>query len=171
MYLVRAATLALVIASIVPRVAAAETVQLLQFNTKSAIQITAVRAGYRQASRRGSDVAQSVCVSFGNTDPRAVKQVTFHFVYYDTLDNHAGEADLVRTGTFAKRAVIDSVNEKVRTLNMEDCVVLPYHQQGIAVVVAFVKAVTFADGSVWTTPGPEIPEHLGAPAPGTSPTP
>jgi hypothetical protein len=105
---------------------------------------------------------RSVCVSFENTDARTAKQITFHFVYYDTLNNHAGDTDLVRTGTFTHGSVIEGVNAKTGLINEEDCVRLPYHQQGIALVVMFVTSVTYADNSVFTTSGPAVPEHLGS---------
>lgn len=103
----------------------------------------------------------SACVSFVNTLPRNVTAVDFHFVFYDRLHNHAGDAELVRSGSFAPNVPAD-VNFANRSgiEDAKDCVMLPRHDPPLALAVVFVKSATFADGSQWATSGPAIAEHL-----------
>jgi hypothetical protein len=144
------------------------TTKITEVNTNSGIRATHFYFGHvhEHTARNPGDATpqvlqtRSACVSFENTDARTAEQITFHFVYYDTLNNHAGDTDLVRAGKFTQGTVIESVNAKTNLINDEDCVAIPYHQQGVALVVMFVTSVTYADNSVFTTSGPAIPEHL-----------
>lgn len=106
-------------------------------------------------------VATNACVSFVNTLPRNVTAVDFHFVFYDRLHNHAGDADLVRSGSFAPNVPAD-VNFANRSgiEDAKDCVLLPRHDPPLALAIVFVKSATFADGSQWATSGPAVAEHL-----------
>lgn len=106
-------------------------------------------------------VTTSACVSFVNTLPRNVTAVDFHFVFYDRLHNHAGDAELVRSGSFAPNVPAD-VNFANRSgiEDPKDCVMLPRHDPPLELAVVFVKSATFADGSQWATSGPAIAEHL-----------
>jgi hypothetical protein len=106
-------------------------------------------------------LATSACVSFVNTLPRTVTQVDFHFVFYDRLHDHAGDAELVRTGSFASNTPIEAnFANRNGDEDTKDCVLLPHHDPPLALAVVFVKSATFADGSQWVTSGPVIAEHL-----------
>lgn len=156
---------------------AAETqrmpLQITAFDTHSGIVVThfsflQVRNPHKATAQENSisgahmGVATNACVSFTNTLPRNVTQVDFHFVFYDRSRDHAGDADLIRTGTFAPNAPID-VNLANRTglEDTKDCILVPFHDPNVALAVVFVKSATFADGSQWVTSGPAIADHLG----------
>jgi hypothetical protein len=155
--------------------------RITAFDTHSGILVTQFRflrvRDDHHASFSGNTVvissagtATSACISFMNTLPRDVTQVDFHFVYYDRLRNHAGEADLIRTGTFAPNVAIDANFANRNYLeDTKDCVLLPAHDPPLALAVVFVKSATFADGSQWATSGPAIAAHLGPPRAAATP--
>lgn len=110
--------------------------------------------------------ATSACVSFVNTLQRNVAQVDFHFVFYDRLQNHAGDAELVRTGSFAPNTPIEvNFANRAGMEDTKDCVLLPPHDPPLALAIVFVKSAQFSDGSQWVTSGPAIADHLGPIAP------
>lgn len=146
--------------------------RITAYDTHSGIMVTQFRflrvKDTHHASASGNMVvihsqgtATSACVSFVNTLPRDVTQVDFHFVFYDRLHNHAGDAELVRTGSFAPNTPIETNFSNLNGMeDTKDCVLLPFHDPPLALAVAFVKSATFADGSHWVTSGPAIAEHL-----------
>jgi len=146
------------------------TIDGIAFDTHSAIRIVHLGAG-RRMRKHSTEPASFTCVSFRNTDPRAVQSVTFHFVDYDQDGNRVGENDLVRAGRFSTGDTIEGINQKAHEFNQEDCSLNPSLETHLATVIVFVKALTFDDGSLWSTSGPAIPQHLDAqPAPVPSPS-
>jgi hypothetical protein len=146
--------------------------QITDYDTHSGIAVTHFSFLQVRNSRRASPqengaagahmaVATNACVSFVNTLPRAVTQVDFHFVFYDGARNHAGDAELVRSGSFAPNAEIDfNPDNRTGQTDTTDCVLVPFHDPRVALAVVFVKSATFADGSHWFTSGPAIADHL-----------
>jgi hypothetical protein len=167
--------LALILAYALPCVASGAGVtaptRITVFDTHSGIQVTALTIGDASGKYMSDQVANThvACLSFKNTNTSDAKLVTFHLVYYDSLSNHAGEGEIVRAGTFATGVVIAGDNPKTGKVNMEDCTIIPYHQQDFGLILIFVKAVTYANETLWSTPGPAIPEHLQIPPPGPAP--
>ncbi len=161
-----------------PRTGTPETIvtRFIQFDTRSAVDITRFFAGYEKyddpayAPTEQSPDTQWACLDFVNRDARRASEIDFQFVYYDTLNNHAGGDDLVRTGSFSQGAEVRS-EKRNGDFDETGCVHLPRHAQGISLIIAFVKSIRFADGKTWTTGGPTIPEHLDAPAPDPSASP
>ena len=89
--------------------------RITAYDTHSGIMVTQFRflrvKDTHHASASGNTVvissqgtAISACVSFENTLPRSVTQVDFHFVFYDRLRNHAGDAELVAPARFPQHA-------------------------------------------------------------------
>lgn len=146
--------------------------RITAYDTHSGIMVTQFRflrvKDTHHASASGNTVvissqgtAISACVSFENTLPRSVTQVDFHFVFYDRLRNHAGDAELVRTGSFTPNTPIEVNFANLNGMeDTKDCVLLPFHDPPLARAFVFVKSVTFADGSQWVTSGPAVAEHL-----------
>jgi hypothetical protein len=146
--------------------------QITDYDTHSGITVThfsflQVRNSHRFTPQENGAagahmrVATNACVSFVNTLPRAVTQVDFHFVFYDSSRDHAGDAELVRSGSFAPNTQIDfDLANRTGQEDAKDCVLVPYHDPRVALAVVFVKSATFADGSHWFTSGPAVAEHL-----------
>lgn len=169
----------LVVALGLPQTAAAQQWQqqrlplkITAYDTHSGILVTHFRFLRVRDEHHGSfsgntivvssaGAATSACVSFVNTVQRIVTRVDFHFVFYDRLQNHAGDAELVRTGSFAPDTPIDANFANVNGMeDTKDCVLLPPHDPPLALAIVFVTSATFLDGSQWATSGPAIAEHL-----------
>jgi hypothetical protein len=173
---VKATLLALVLIALGTPLAA-ETqrmpLRITAFDTHSGIVVTRfsflqVRNAHKATAQENSisgahmGVATNACVSFMNTLPRNVTQVDFHFVFYDRQLDHAGDADLIRTGTFGPNVPIEvDYGNRNGLEDTKDCVLVPYHDPRLTRAVVFVKSATFADGSQWVTSGPAIADHLG----------
>ena len=131
------------------------------FPTHSSIAIVHV-SGHRLIRQHSTEDAYFTCVGFRNTDAREATSVLLHFAFYNAADGRVAEADLTRTGHFSTGVDIDDVPGHGE-LKIENCVQRPPLRAGVARTIVFVKSVTYADGSVWSTSGPAIPDHLGAP--------
>jgi len=144
-------------------------VRLVAVDTNSPIRITAVHLGVKREGRLRRLVGDIACVSFENRSSTDVTQVTFHFVYYDTRQDHAADNELGRTGRFSPGVTIAGSDEKTHTLNLEDCVDLPDVPHDVALAVVFVTHVTSVGSVNWASTGPAVPMHLGRPDPAPSP--
>lgn len=163
----RFALIALVCA--VPRLALAaggddppDVIRVDAVDTQSGVAITGFRVDWLRPNPQLHEPknARVACVAFENRNRSEAKRIGFSIAYYDALNNHAGDATLVRHGSFASGKTIEASDPRTGIINRDDCVFLPYHEQGIARIVVFVNSVTFADGSSWTTPGPEVSTHI-----------
>lgn len=151
--------------------AANAAVHFTAFDTHSGIRIVRFGTGFEWTNRT-TEPATFSCVSFVNTDPRDVTAITFHFAAYDFAGNLAGDNYLERKGRFRQGVQIEAINSKTHQFDRADCLLNPTIHDGLARVFVFVTAVTFADGTQWSTSGPAVPKVLGvddAPAPSASP--
>jgi hypothetical protein len=131
--------------------------RITAYDTHSGIMVTQFSFLRVRDAHQGSVHGSTVVIAHG----QATTQVDFHFVFYDRLHDHAGEAELVRTGSFTSNTPIEANFANVNgDEDTKDCVLLPRHDPPLALAIAFVKSATFADGSQWVTSGPAIAEHL-----------
>jgi hypothetical protein len=140
--------------------------RLVQFRTGSAIAVDGPDfAGLAGTAFGRKAQISRICVSFHNTDPRAVKFARFQFRYYDAQGDHVGGDTLGWNGTAATAERMAAVNQQTGRPNDKNCATIHFPKEGIENAVYFVEHVDFADQTTWDAQNVVFPEHLSAKLP------
>jgi uncharacterized protein YsxB (DUF464 family) len=119
-------------------------------NRDTALQASQKLHGHQRAGQAGSELI--LCNGVNTIDVSRISGI-----------DKAGH-------TFLLNTTIEGINPKAGEFNQEDCSLNPPVRSQLATVIVFVKALTFADGSLWSTSGPEIPQQLDAQTPAPAPS-